>query len=242
MDNRYGTAHILRPSSLTGGSRGDADKGVDVARSWSNVADGARRRVAGTRWGQPRVLFEMALGVSLVLGGAVGVVAWQRSSTEPVTVVVAERDLQRGHTVTSADLTTATLVGARGVLTMSPAEADELIGATLMVEVAAGTAMYAGMVEYRTAPGPGEALVSVALRPGETPIDLAQQDVVRLVSVRLDPLGAAPPAVTYDTAEVWSVRPPTDLDPTTLVTLRAAAGVMERLALADRVRLGVIAP
>lgn len=215
---------------------------MGVTGQWSNVADGARRRVVGTRWAQRRVVAELALGMLLVVGGAVGVLAWHRQAVQSQTVLVTARDLTRGMVLTAADVTGATVTGARGLTVLAPHQAGAVLGATLVADLPAATPLTPGMVEHRQRPGVHEALVSVALRPGEAPVDLAAGDVVRLVSVRLDPLGAAPPAVTYDTAEVWSVRPPTDLDNTTLVTVRAATEVLERLALADRVRVGVITP
>ncbi len=215
---------------------------MDVTRQWSNVADGARRRVAGTRWGQRRVLAELALGIALVIGGAVGVLAWHRQAVQSHTVLVTARDLKRGEIIDLAELAVATVTGARGVTLLTRDDVDRVLGGVVVAPLPADTPLTAGMVEYRQRPGAHEALVSLALRPGEVPLDLAPRDVVRMVSIRLDPLGASPPAVTYDLAEVWSVRPPTDVDTTTLVTLRAATEVLERLALADRVRVGVITP
>lgn len=213
-----------------------------MTKQWSNVADGARRRVAGTRWGQRRVLAELALGMTLVIGGAIGVLVWHRQAVQSSTVLVTARDLRRGEIITSAELEVATITGARGVTVLTREQIDAVLGGMVVADLPAHAPVTPGMVEYRQRPGAHEALVSLALRPGEVPLDLAPRDVVRLVSVRLDPLGSAPPAVTYDTAEVWSVRTPTDLDTTTLVTLRAATEVLERLALADRLRVGVITP
>ena len=213
-----------------------------MANSWSGVADGARRRIVASKWGQPRLLVELTLGGALVVGGAVGAVAWQRQATQQQPVVVAARDLRRGDTVSLADLRVASLVGAQGVRTMSTAEAADLVGGTLTVDVAEAAPLSPHAVEQRTRPGAGQALVAVALRPGEAPPDVAPLDHVQVVTVRLDPLGSAPPDITYDWGEVWAVRPATDLDTTTVITLRAQRDVLERVALADRVRLGVIAP
>lgn len=212
-----------------------------MTRNWSDVTGDARRRVAGSKWGQPRLLFELVLGVTLVAGGAIGVAVWQRSVTQPQTVVVAARDLARGDTLQAADLRLATVNGARGVQVMSADEAGGLVGGMLTVDLAAATPLTPTVVEWRTSPSPGQALVGVALRPGEAPPDLTVGDTVSVVTVRLDPLGSAPPDVTYDRGEVWSVTPPGDLDTTTVVTLRVAVEVLERVALADRVRLGVLA-
>lgn len=195
-----------------------------------------------SKWGQPRLLVELLLGAALVVGGAVGSVVWQRQATQQQAVIVAARDLRRGDTVSMSDLRVATLVGARGVRTMSTAEAADLVGQTLTVDVAEATPLSAHAVETRALPQADQALVAVALRPGEVPPDVAPLDHVQVVTVRLDPLGSAPPDITYDRGEVWAVRPPTDLDTATVVTLRAARDVLERVALADRVRLGLVTP
>lgn len=211
-----------------------------MTKAWSDVADGVRRRAVATKWGGARLLFELAVGFALVVGGAIGVVVWQREATRPDTVVITARDLRRGDTLTVADLDTATLVGARGVRVASPEALTALLGATVRVDLPVGAMVMPEMFEQRTPPGVNEALISVALRPGEAPPDLAPLDQVRMVLVRLDPLGTAPPAMTTDTAQVWAVRPATDVDPTVIVTVRAAADVLQRVALADRIRLGVV--
>ena len=177
-----------------------------------------------------------------MVGGAAGVVVWQRQVTEPRTVVVAARDLSRGHVVSADDLRPATLMGAQGVKVIPTAQAASLVGGVLTVDVAASSLMSTDVVEHRPLPTPGEALVSVALRPGEAPPDVAALDQVDVITVRLDPLGTAPPDIAVHRGEVWAVQPPTDLDPTMVVTLRTADEVLERVTLADRVRLGVIAP
>lgn len=212
-----------------------------MTKAWSDVADGVRRRALATKWGGARLLFELALGFALIIGGAIGVLVWQREATRPDTVVITARDLRRGDTLTVADLDTATLVGAQGVRVPSSEMLTELLGATVRVDIPGGAIVIPELFEHRTPPGVDEALISVALRPGEAPPDVAPLDQVRLVLVRLDPLGTAPPAITTDTAQVWAVRPATDIDPTVIVTVRAAADVLQRVALADRIRLGVVA-
>lgn len=212
-----------------------------MTKAWSDVADGVRRRALATKWGGARLLFELALGFALIVGGAIGVLVWQREATRPDTVVITARDLRRGDTLTVADLDTATLVGAQGVRVPSSEMLTELLGATVRVDIPGGAIVIPELFEQRTPPGVDEALISVALRPGEAPPDIAPLDQVRLVLVRLDPLGTAPPAITTDTAQVWAVRPATDIDPTVIVTVRAAADVLQRVALADRIRLGVVA-
>jgi len=214
---------------------------VDVTKAWSGIADGVRQRAAAAKWGGARLLFEVALGGALVVGGAIGVVMWQRDATRPDTVVIAARDLRRGDTLTVADLDTGTLVGSRGVRVPSPAALTSLLGTTVRVDIPAGAIVMPELFEQRTVPDTDEALISVALRPGEAPPDLSPLDWVRVVLVRLDPLGSAPPAITTDNAQVWAVRPATDMDPTVIVTVRAPVDVLQRVALADRIRLGVVA-
>jgi hypothetical protein len=214
---------------------------VDVTKAWSDVADGVRRRVGAPKWGGARSLFELALGCALVVGGAIGVVVWQREATRPDTVVIAARDLRRGDTLTVADLNTGTVVGSQGVRVPSPETLTGLLGTTVRVDIPAGAMVMPELFEQRTPPDVDEALISMALRPGEAPPDLAPLDQVRVVLVRLDPLGTAPPAITTDAAQVWAVRPATDVDPTVIVTVRTAADVLPRVALADRIRLGVVA-
>jgi hypothetical protein len=178
----------------------------------------------------------------LVAGGALGAVLWYTSATAEETVVVAARDLPRGHVITADDLRPATVTGADGIALLSGADASVLLGQVLTVDVPAAAALTPSMVTERPPLAEGEGLFSLALAAGEAPAELMPFDLVRLVAITNDPLGTSTePAVLEATAEVWSVLPPTEYDPSTLVTLRGPVDLAAQVAAADQVRLVMVA-
>lgn len=185
---------------------------------------------------------ELALGLLLVAGGALGAVLWYTSATAEETVVVAARDLPRGHVITAADLRPATVTGAEGIALVSGADASMLLGQVLTVDVPAAAALVPSMVTDRPPLADGEGLFSLALSAGQAPAELSPFDVVRLVATTNDPLGGrSEPDILEAAAEVWSVLPPTEYDPSTLVTLRGPIELAAVVAAADHVRLVMVA-
>lgn len=186
---------------------------------------------------------ELSLGVLLVVGGALGAVLWHASLTSDATVVVAARDLPKGHVIGPTDLRAATVQGATGLALLPGEEAHRMLGRTLLADVPAAAPLVPSLGTERPALASDEALVSVALAAGHAPAELAPLDLVRVVVVTRDQLGAvAQPELVEHLAEVWSVAVPGEFDPTTLVTLRAPLELATAVAAADHVRLAVIEP
>lgn len=186
---------------------------------------------------------ELALGLVLVAGGALGALLWYTSVTTESTVVVAARDLPRGHVLQAGDLRAATVSGSPGVALLAGEHAHVMLGRTLLADVPASAALLPSMAIERDRPAAGEGLVSLALPAGHAPAELAALDVVRVVVVSRDLLGvASEPELVEHLAEVWSVTPPSEFDPTTLVTLRAPLELSTAVAAAEHVRLVVVEP
>ena len=128
--------------------------------------NGARSVAAGFPTRQrPRAL--LALGIALVIGfAALGYWAWSRAGSK-VAVVAAARDIPIGHVITRADLTTTEVAG--GITAVSTAHLDALIGKTAAVEILPDTLIQQAMVSTGTGLGATEAVVGVAVGPGQVP-------------------------------------------------------------------------
>jgi hypothetical protein len=187
---------------------------------------------------------ETVLGVLLVAGSALGGLVWYRSATAPQTVVVAAGDLPRGHVLTAADLRAATVSNADGITLVTGDDARQLLGRVVRVDLVAGTPLTPAIVAEAAPLDPGEALVAASVGPGEYPPSLAAGDLVRVVVMAAPDLGAAPDGtvevtteVADETAEVWELVEPTDVDPHAVATLRVPLELASRIAAAASVRL-----
>lgn len=203
---------------------------IDVARRRSG-----RDVVAPTR--SIRVP-ELAVGVVLVVSGALAAVLWHRSVTQGDTVVVAARDVPRGAVISAADLAPADVRGANGIELVDGASASELVGQVTLVDVAAGTPWSRDLLSDVAPLRADEALAAVALEPGEAPPDLATGDPVRVVIVTPGHLDAPAVADLRDvTATVWQVVPAGELGTDAVVTLRLPLSEAAVVTAAEEVRL-----
>lgn len=213
---------------------------------------------AGTRWGprrrgerlglaradrQGRVLTEILIGVGLVVGGAVAMTLWFRSATSSTEILVLARDMRRGEVVVPGDLSVAVVrgsEGARWTATEDPV-VRSLVGGTLVTDLDAGTPLHPQLVTLRPPLGPQDAIISVALRPGEFPAPLATTDVVEVMVVSAATDFGDDPRVERIPAEVVGVDAPGEFDPHTVVTLRVPRDLVEGFAVAEQIRLAVVA-
>ena len=142
-------------------------------------------RTAKRHWRIP----ELAVGLVLMLGGALGAILLSRSGDSIVNVVGAAHDLRRGEKITREDL-----IAVETPLSMSNAfvadtRATSLIGQTVLVDIQASTPLTMSMFSDQQQLLPDEALTSAAIQQGNYPVDLAVGDQVRLITVfrrRLD--------------------------------------------------------
>jgi Flp pilus assembly protein CpaB len=108
-----------------------------------------------------------ALAVALILGfGALGFYFYAQAGSK-VPVVVAARDIPAGHTISRADLSTVEVAG--GVTAVAGAHLSSLVGQTATVEILPGTLVQRSMATASSSLSPSQALVGVALGPGQIP-------------------------------------------------------------------------
>lgn len=176
------TTTTPRPAARNNGTKGPAPTGV---------------RVAGTR--VTRVPW-VALGVILVVAGALMFGLLVQSAGARRTAVVAARDLDPGQVIEAADLRVVDVAIDGAASIVSADERGALVGQTATSRIPAGALVSRGQFADGSGVAPGRVVVGALLGPGGLPVpNLRVGDEVTLLEVRdterstsaIEPLGAA---------------------------------------------------
>jgi len=188
---------------------------------------------AKRRWRIP----ELAVGLVLMLGGALGAILLSRSGDSIVIVVGAAHDLQRGDKITPKDLVAVETSQSLSGSFITEAQASALIGQTALVDLRASTPLTVTMFSDQQQLLPSEALTSAAIQQGNYPIDLAVGDQVRIVTVSDIALSQnALPELFDQVVTIWSLNKSENND-SALVTFRSSLDLSMAIAKAGEVHI-----
>jgi len=188
---------------------------------------------AKRRWRIP----ELAVGLVLMLGGALGAILLSRSGDSIVIVVGAAHDLQRGDKITPKDLVAVETSQSLSGSFITEAQASALIGQTALVDLRASTPLTVSMFSDQQQLLPNEALTSAAIQQGNYPIDLAVGDQVRIVTVSDIALSQnALPELFDQVVTIWSLNKSENND-SALVTFRSLLDLSMAIAKAGEVHI-----
>jgi hypothetical protein len=188
---------------------------------------------AKRRWRIP----ELAVGLVLMLGGALGAILLSRSGDSIVIVVGAAHDLQRGDKITPQDLVAVETSQSLSGSFITEAQASALIGQTALVDLQASTPLTVSMFSDQQQLLPNEALTSAAIQQGNYPIDLAVGDQVRIVTVPDIALSQnAIPELFNQVVTIWSLNKSENND-SALVTFRSSLDLSMAIAKAGEVHI-----
>ncbi len=188
---------------------------------------------AKRRWRIP----ELAVGLVLMLGGALGAILLSRSGDSIVIVVGAAHDLQRGDKITPKDLVAVETSQSLAGSFITEAQASALIGQTALVDLRASTPLTVSMFSDQQQLLPSEALTSAAIQQGNYPIDLAVGDQVRIVTVPDIALSQnALPELFDQVVTIWSLNKSENND-SALVTFRSSLVLSMAIAKAGEVHI-----
>lgn len=144
---------------------------------------------------QRRAAGRTALGVALVLVGALAAAWLLAGSSDRAAVLVLARDVPYGQSLTAADLTTAEVLVDPGVRTVPASEMDTVLGQVAATGLAAGSLLAPGQVTAGFPPVAGQALVGLPVQAGHLPAGgLTAGD--RVLVVDTPQADADPPAGT----------------------------------------------
>lgn len=136
----------------------------------------------------------LLIGVCALLGAVVFGQAGETSS------VLAVRDkIAEGQTIARDDLVSKQVSGLDNAMAVE--DVETVVGKTAVVDLVAGQVVTASMVTDTPVPGPGLALVGLALKPSQMPgAGLGPGDLVRVIAVA----GADAPDPSGDGVDVLS--------------------------------------
>ncbi len=183
LRGRSGRRRLQQREAAAGGFVGPAPAAAGVpTRAPRRLSGGARRVVVA------------AAGLLLAAGSIAGFVRTADAFDERAAVVVAARDLPRGHVLSAGDLDAAlVLPGAVPHLEWSDAAAAALAGLAVTHSVPAGSLVTAGMLAGPAAGAFGDRLeVLVPVDTSLAPSGVAEGDLVLLIDPGAAPSGSGP--------------------------------------------------
>lgn len=131
-----------------------------------------------------------------------GVVLFSRAAArEPVVALGAS--IERGHSLTNDDLRVVYVGTEDTIAALSPDEVSSVIGLVAATDLEADTLVTPGLFVARSSLGADEAVVGLALRPGEYPsLQMTPGDVVDVVDAEAAGGVLAPGAEIFDVSEL----------------------------------------
>lgn len=183
----------------------------------------------------------IALAAALIgLGILASAVLYQRQDHQ-VPVLMVTAPVPAGSVISGSDVGTTTIAGGLGLQTIPARQLPQVIGLVAATSLRRGTLLTASELTSRLAPGPGQDLVPVALKPSALPASgLAPGDDVLAVPVPATGSSASAQVISSPVpAVVEAVSPATDPDGLDVVDLLVASATGP--ALAEQAAAGQIA-
>lgn len=200
-----------------------ADEVAATSRTGRNGM--ASRLRTGTRRSVPH----LALGLLLVVACATGFAVVTSQLDDRVPVLALTEPVTVGQLLQPSDLREVMVAADPGLGMVPSSEAGSAVGAAMSVSVPAGTLLTSSMLGDPATPAPGEAIVAVAVAPGQFPPEASPG--AHVVVVPTDPDGDDPARWK---AVVVGVHP-TTTDNSTVVSLQVYEDEAGRLASAGAV-------
>jgi hypothetical protein len=184
---------------------------------------------------------EMAIGITLVISGALGSLLLFQSATNTITVVSASHFLARGSVITPSDLQAMELSEQSGKTFVKAGDAQSLIGKSMAIDVDPSTPIHPSMLQIREPLASGEALTSAAVEVGDFPPAIADGDRVQVVfAPDITSGGALPPALYGQVVTVWSIVQPDNSLSAAVITLRGPVDLALAIAGAGKVHIALL--
>jgi hypothetical protein len=246
IDSPGGSREALaeRRSALSRDLLGSHGEGVRTPRSIlrRKPASSAQQRTRNPQAVHKKQrLPELAIGVALVVGGALGAAWLHGNGNQLVTVVASVQALEVGHVIAVPDLVAKNISADVAQYFITAAEAKNLIGRTLSASVDASEPLSEKFLLPQRLLLADEILIPLKLNSGDFPPDLYPGNIVRIALTPDPGISTKVETEAYkNTVEVWSLHPPTDLETNYVVTLRAKQDLLIPAAEAGKVKLVVV--
>lgn len=166
----------------------------------------------------------LALGVALMVVGALTAVWMVNAAGQRTPVLVMMRDVPFGSTVTSADVGTADVSADTGVSIIPATDLDNVVGRVAATNLAAGSLLSPAQLTTSAPPGSGSVLVAVAVPETRMPAGGLQAGD-RLLVVDSPDMDGAPATGPPSTIPATVVRiGPADVNGVSVVDVTVATG------------------
>lgn len=164
---------------------------------------------------------ELAIGLSIVVVCVLGSLLWGGASdVEATKVLVASRDLERGHLISDDDLTSVEISSSSDVPLLDVSLAPQVVGLRTTTDVSSGSPLTEGQLGRRAELRSDEGLVGLVVTADQAPAELASGDIVDVVAVSRESDGGVTREQLPTSMEVWDVTEPDPMTGDRSVTLR----------------------
>lgn len=229
-----------RRSALSRDLLGDSETHKAPRRSRTK-RQSSKGSSAGTSARRPVRVPELALGLTLVVGGALGASLLATKRTATVEVVAAATDLLRGQEIAADDLVAVEMESQFASSMTSAGEAAELLGKRLAIDVPAGSPLLPGVLNAAPVLDVGEEVVALRIEVGDVPTSIAVGDQVRIVLVPDTSLSTDTAVTEIDQpATVWDVERPSENNPDYVVSLKVPEEFLAKAAVAQRSKISLV--
>ena len=151
---------------------GDHGTGAEAGSvSWLGKKGQPAAVPAGRR--RRRRLPHLLVGVLLVLVCVGGALWWTTSAQGRMSVLAVARPLSVGHVLERTDVREVEISAADSIATVPAQQASAVIGRPMATSLDPGALLTPGSVGAAAVPGAGHAIVAVALKPGQFPLEVA---------------------------------------------------------------------
>lgn len=173
----------------------------------------------------------LLVGVLLVVVCVGGALWWSSTAQDRVPVLAVARPLTVGHALEPGDVREVEVSAADTVATVPAEQASTLLGRRMATSLVTGALLTPGSFGPRMIPAAGYAVVAVALKPGQFPLELAPGSPVLVVTSSAPSLPADQPA---DGGSTWPATvsgvAKTEADQNTVVSLQLSGTSAPALA------------
>jgi hypothetical protein len=177
----------------------------------------------------------IVLGVFLVVGFALTFAVVSLATNHVTRVLALTRSVTTGHVLRTSDLTEVGISAGPGVASVSATSESSVVGRPVAVPLAAGALLTPSAVGAPRSLTSGDAVVGLALKPGQFPPGLTSGDQVRVVDTGNTAAGSsatvAPPVAPPASGVILNVAPSTAGDGSAILSLRVADGDANAVAL-----------
>ncbi|USX56435.1 SAF domain-containing protein [Lentzea sp. HUAS12] len=146
--------------------------------AWMSGKTRSLSRLRGRRRSRPYLVLGLLLPA--LCSGVFLWISLKNDDTRPV--LATAREVAVGHVLTSADLRPVHLAVDADVLVVDASRADGVVGKTLSVSLPAGALLTPDAVNAPAIPAAGQAIVSLALKAGQLPVEVRSGARVNVVA------------------------------------------------------------